>query len=225
MLGSDPASAFAGARSGLPCAGRTRPHRTLSVLPSSTGYDPCMPRTASRRRRAWLWGILAVIVAVYVAMSVSVFTTPSDRYDVHEIDAVFILGPPTEARIAVGERIARDAGGVPVYLSVWPGVGCRPQFVCVHADPWTTAGEAAALAEAVRDDGVRHPLVVTGDEHVMRARYIFDRCVPVAAPVIGIDEHVSLAVRFWQPIYQWGAMAKAFFAGCADVRPGTTRII
>ncbi|MBS1673013.1 MAG: hypothetical protein JSS74_03515 [Actinobacteria bacterium] len=184
-----------------------------------------MLRTAPRRRRrrGWGLGILSGILILYVAMSVSVFTTPSDPYDVHQIDAVFILGPPTQERIAAGERIAREAGGVPVYLSVWAGVGCDPRFVCVHADPWTTAGEAEALAEAVREDGVRHPLVVTGGEHVMRARYIFDRCVPMAAPVIGIDDHLNPVDWLWQPIYQWGAMVKAFFGGCADGRPTITR--
>lgn len=183
-----------------------------------------MPRrSSSRRRRGWILGILGVVVTLYVAMFVSVYMTPSDRYDVHDVDAVFILGPPTTERIAVGERIAQQAGGVPVYLSVWHGVDCQPQFVCVHADPWTTAGEAAALAAAVRDDGVKHPLIVTGGEHVMRARYIFDQCVPVAAPVIGVDDSMNPVDWLWQPIYQWGGMVKAFVAGCADGQPTTTR--
>ncbi|MBS1699462.1 MAG: hypothetical protein JST25_13790 [Actinobacteria bacterium] len=176
-----------------------------------------------RRRRAWILGILSVVGVLYIAMSVSIYTTPSDPYDVREIDAVFILGPPTTQRIAAGERIAQQAGGVPIYLSVWAGVQCQPQFVCVHAEPWTTAGEAAALAAAVHDDGVRHPLVITGDEHVLRARYIFGRCVPVPTPVIGIDEPLSAWDWLWQPIYQWGAMVKASIGGCADGGSSPTR--
>jgi len=174
-----------------------------------------MPRRPSRRLGGWIFGILAGLVAVYGAMYVTVYSAPSAAYDVRKVDAVFILGPPLDQRIAVGERIAKEAGGVPVYLSVWHGVVCKPQFVCVHADPWTTSGEAAALTEAVHDDGVKHPVVVTSDEHVMRSRYIFDRCVPIPAPVIGIDEPMDLGTRLWQPVYQWGAMAKAFFGGCA----------
>ena len=76
----------------------------------------------------------------------------------------------------------------------------------------------------MRDDGVKHPLVVTGDEHVMRARYIFERCVPVATPVIGADEPMNLGEWMWQPVYQWGAMVKAYFAGCADGRPTTAPV-
>lgn len=168
-----------------------------------------------RRLRAWLLGILAVFLTVYIVGAVIVYTTPSDRYDVHEIDAVFILGPPTQARIIEGERIARLAGGVPVYLSVWHGVGCKPEIRCVHADPWTTAGEAAALNAAVRDDGVRRPLVITGTPHVMRARYIFERCVAAPAPVIGVQDPTSLGDVLWQPLYQWAAMVKALVGGCA----------
>ena len=171
--------------------------------------------SSRRRRRGWILGIVLALVALYAAAYISVYTAPSDAYDVHDVDAVFILGPPTGDRIAVGERIAREAGGVPVYLSVWHGVVCKPQFVCVHADPWTTSGEAAALSEAVASDGVKHPIVVTGDEHVMRARYIFGRCVPIPAPVVGIAEPMDLGTRLWQPIYQWGAMVKAVLGGCA----------
>ena len=174
-----------------------------------------MPRRSSRRRRGWILGILIGLVAVYAAAYISVYTASSDSYEAGEVDAVFILGPPTDDRIALGERIAQEAGGVPVYLSVWHGVVCKPQFVCVHADPWTTSGEAEALSEAVRNDAVKHPVVVTGDEHVMRSRYIFGRCVPIAAPIVGIAEPMDLGTRLWQPIYQWGAMVKAFVGGCA----------
>lgn len=175
--------------------------------------------TSRRRRRVRLWlANFAVAAVAIVLLSVPIFAPRVDAYDAREVDAVFILGPPTAARIAAGERIAQDAGGVPVYLSVWSGVVCKPKFVCVHAEPWTTAGEAAALAAAVRDDGLRHPLVVTSTVHVMRARYIIDRCVPGKPPVIGVRHSRPWWDVLRQPVYQWGAMVKAVVAGCADAR-------
>lgn len=173
-------------------------------------------RVRTRRRRILVWlAATAAAVAALAALCVPISFPREEAYDVRRIDAVFILGPPTGARIAAGEKLAREAGGVPIYLSVWRGVVCKPQFVCVHADPWTTSGEAAALTAAVRNDGVRHPLVVTSTVHVMRARYIFNRCVPVHAPVIGVRH----ARPWWdaarQPVYQWGATLKAAVSGCA----------
>jgi hypothetical protein len=171
-----------------------------------------------RRRRRWLVLALSGIIVVVsaIAFCIPIYAPPTDGYDLRRVDAVFILGPPTADRIAVGEHLAREAGNVPVYLSVWSGVECKARFVCVHARPWTTAGEAAALDAAIRTDGIRHPIVVTSRVHVTRARYIFDRCVPTNPPVIG----VSHARPWWdvvrQPVYQWGAMIKAVIVGCAD---------
>lgn len=172
-------------------------------------------RSRSRRLVVVLSGIVTVAVAI-VLLCIPVYAPPPQPYDLDQVDAVFILGPPTGDRIEVGERLAREAGNVPIYLSVWSGVVCKPRFVCVHAHPWTTAGEAAALDAAIRADGIRHPIVVTSRVHVMRARYIFDRCVSTKPPVIGVVHARPWWDAVRQPAYQWAAMIKAVIVGCAD---------
>ena len=62
-----------------------------------------------RRRRGWILGIVLGLVALYVAAYISVYATPSDSYDVHDVDAVFILGPPTDDRIAAAQHRRRPS--------------------------------------------------------------------------------------------------------------------
>jgi hypothetical protein len=173
-------------------------------------------RPASKRNRRIIASAasIAALAVVITAMCLPIYAPADDHYDIHRIDAVFVLGPPTDDRLAKGDAIARAAGGVPVYVSAAPRFVCPPQDRCVRAVPWTTVGEAAALTTIMRTDGIRHPLVVTSSVHLMRARYIFGRCVPGYTPIVGVRRTLQPWDDVWQPIYQWSAMVKAMIGGC-----------
>lgn len=176
------------------------------------------PGRKRRRRIRLVAGLTTalVIIAAVVATAVKVYYFPrSDAYDPATTDAVIVLGPPISWRITAAEQLAASSGGIPIYLSTWSGVVCEPQFRCVHADPWTTKGEAKALREILARDGVRHPVVLTGTTHLARARYIFHRCVGPWVPVIGVDDHLAVGTLLAEPFYQTAAFVKAVATPCA----------
>lgn len=179
--------------------------------------DPAAATPARPRLRRWIATLTAfslILVAAVVASYLVYFRPASDPYRPGEVDAVLVLGPPTPERIAFARKISSESRGVPIYLSVWKGVVCRPEFRCVHADPWTTKGEAAALREIIARDNVRRPVVLTGTTHVPRARYIFHRCVDPAVPVVEVVEDVDLGQTLAAPVYQTAAFVKAWATPC-----------
>lgn len=133
-----------------------------------------------------------------------------------KVDAVFVLGPATHARIEVAERIVAEYGGdIPLIISKPNNSRCyvAPR-ICVAAKPATTAGEAAELrAQSVRL-GFTHPVIVTFTPHVARARYIFKKCFSTDAMVVGVHEDLTFSSNVFQFVYQTSAFAKAMASEC-----------
>lgn len=177
------------------------------------------PRPSARRSRrtakiAVLTGILVLaLTAVLIAREVY-FNPRDDLIDRTRIDAILVLGPPEPSRLRVAVRLADQSGGVPIYVSVHDSVDCNGTFICLHATPWTTKGEAGLLRDLMANHGVESPVVLTGTTHVPRARYVMHRCVNPDIPVIGADDELNLWRTIYEPIYQTAAFVKAVATDC-----------
>lgn len=180
--------------------------------------DEPILRRARWARRVVL-GILTVFVIV-VAAGLPLYVFPSHPTPV-QADLLYIIGPPTPARIADAEKL-RDAGVAERVLVSVPRTGdgsaqalsyCERSYVqCRTPDPFTTRGEAAMLAEyATAGDEV---VVLTYTPHVQRTRYIFGECADADVTVVPVDERLNLTRWAYNYAYQSAAFVKAWFLGC-----------
>jgi uncharacterized SAM-binding protein YcdF (DUF218 family) len=72
------------------------------------------------------------------------------------------------------------------------GVGGRFRVLCFRPDPYSTRGEARAVARMAAARGWRSVVVVTSTYHVTRARLLFDRCTRGRVSVTGSTYRRSL---------------------------------
>lgn len=70
--------------------------------------------------------------------------------------------------------------------------GARFRVVCFRPKPYSTRGEARALARVAAARGWHSVVVVTSTYHVTRARLLFDRCVDAHVSVTGSTYQRSL---------------------------------
>ena len=70
--------------------------------------------------------------------------------------------------------------------------GGRFRVVCFRPDPYSTRGEARAVARMAAARGWGSVVVVTSTYHVTRARLLFDRCVDARVRVTGATYQRSL---------------------------------
>jgi uncharacterized SAM-binding protein YcdF (DUF218 family) len=86
--------------------------------------------------------------------------------------------------------------------------------LCFRPDPYSTRGEARAVARMAAARGWRSVLVVTSTYHVTRARLLFDRCVGARVSVTGSTYRRSLIPLevFLEPAKL--VYALAFARGC-----------
>jgi uncharacterized SAM-binding protein YcdF (DUF218 family) len=72
------------------------------------------------------------------------------------------------------------------------GGGGRFRVVCFRPDPYSTRGEARAVARMAAARDWRSVVVVTSTYHVTRARLLFDRCTDARVGVTGSTYRRSL---------------------------------
>lgn len=198
-----------------------------AVTPEPPSEPPRQQRPKGRRhtRRAvtvalaLVAGILAIAL---LGLPLYVFP-PQSAPGPSEL--IYVIGPPTPARIAEAEALRREGIADRVLVSV-PASGdqsaddlpyCTKSFVtCQTPEPFTTRGEAAMLADyATAGDRV---VVLTYTPHVARTRYIFASCADAATQVIAVDESLSLGRWIYNYAYQSAAFVKAWIVGCAPRR-------
>ena len=144
--------------------------------------------------RLWLL-VLAVLAAAFVALTVRLFAFPGEDAPARA-DAVVVLAGNSGLRIPAGRRLVREGVAPRLVLSEendrdFPRALCRRENVtCFQADPFSTAGEAAAFGELARRRGWRRVVVVTSDYHLTRARLLFERCVDGDVGAVAADEGV-----------------------------------
>lgn len=176
---------------------------------------PSTRRRARGRRRLW-WRVVALLVALFVAATLSVFVWPPLGAP-RRADAILSLNGPGEAqRRAEALSLARR-GYAPVLLFSLGRANATPcprasqasevKLVCFVPDPGRTVGEVRFAARYARAHHLHSLLVVAAQAQAVRALLLTDRCFGGAVHVVGVD--LPLRSQPYQVIYGWGAMGRA----------------
>jgi uncharacterized SAM-binding protein YcdF (DUF218 family) len=131
--------------------------------------------------------LLLVLAAVWLAAASVLFLVRRDDPLPAHAAAVVVLAGDASHRLPTGVRLV-DRGVAPILVvsresgKRWSGrrlcdEPTRLHVICVRAHPYSTRGEAAAIAALARRRGWRSVVVVTSGYHVVRARLLFRRCL------------------------------------------------
>ncbi|MFV0634934.1 hypothetical protein [Demequina sp.] len=187
----------------------------------------------------WTAGTAAAALAI-AAVGIPVYVAPRAAVaaaDAQAADVVYVIGPPTDARMEVArEQVAAGlADAVMISLNPeesaeWPeaAAACTGEWagdpdervaaatvLCDMPDPFTTRGEARWLESEMASRGWESVNVVTFTPHVSRAKMIIERCE--TGEVRMVDSGESLDPWYWvyQYAYQSAAFVKAgLLTGC-----------
>ena len=141
-------------------------------------------------RRAIL--VLGALVAAWLVASAALFLWPAEDAP-GRVDAVVVLGGDSDHRIPRGSELVRAGVAGTLVLSREPGerwarwrpLCGEPGVVCFDADPYSTKGEAEAVARLAEREGWRSLAVVTSRYHLFRARLVFERCFDGRVAAVG----------------------------------------
>jgi uncharacterized SAM-binding protein YcdF (DUF218 family) len=175
------------------------------------------PASGRRRPRRILIAVLAVVLAGVSVLSAHLFVWPGLPPLPERADVIVQLGGPGDRR-AVALALARQGRAPLVAISVstdeidtdWCHAGRLDQLsvVCFHPAPFTTRGEARAVAEMAERYGWRSVILVTSRDQAWRAMLRVSRCFKGKI-------YIATARMPWyqwptQIVYQWGATIKAY---------------
>lgn len=135
---------------------------------------------------------IVLIVVAYVAAATYLFVVHHDDRPA-KADAVVVLSGTSE-RLPVGERLVRD-GYAPLLVvsrSKHPGPAeprvCPKAAICFTAQPYSTRGEARAIARFAATRHWKTVDVVTSQFHIFRARILIRRCYHGGLRMVGAPE-------------------------------------
>lgn len=180
-------------------------------------------RPSTRVRRRWVTIVAAVLAvgATAVGAGVAAYVFPPVSRAPDRVDVIYVIGPPTEGRIALAEQLHSEGVADDILISV-PTDGeqsaaglstCQKAYVsCVHPEPFTTAGEMSVLDE--RYGAGATAIVITFTPHVSRTRFIAGRCAGAEVTVLAVPTSLDLGQWIYQFAYQTGGFAKALVVGC-----------
>jgi uncharacterized SAM-binding protein YcdF (DUF218 family) len=134
-------------------------------------------------------------------------------------DAVVVLSG-TDQRLPVGQRLVRE-GYAPLLVvsrsndpTAAERGACSTGALCFRAKPYSTRGEARAIARLAAARGWRMVDVVTSQFHVFRARIVIRRCYHGGLRMIGASQSplrlpIDMANESLKLVYQ-----EVFARGC-----------
>lgn len=142
---------------------------------------------------------VAALFAAWLAASAFLFLWPAQDAP-GRADAVVVLAGDAAHRIPRGRELVRSGVAGLLVLSREPGpkwarwrpLCRRPGVLCFDAEPYSTQGEAQAVARLARRNGWRSLAVVTSRYHVFRARLLFRRCLRGRVAVVGASYDASV---------------------------------
>ncbi|WP_156163913.1 YdcF family protein [Demequina maris] len=179
-----------------------------------------------------LWRVL--LACVVAALAFVLIGLPLYVYPAHDepraVDAVYVLGSPTDMRMDLAEEMVADGltdtvvvsiSQDPVELQFVPKAVetcATPQdytLICGTPDPFSTRGEARWLRDLVDEHGWESVGVITVAPHVSRTRVIMKRCWDGDIAYLESDEPLWFELWVDQYLYQTGAFVKvALERGC-----------
>lgn len=142
----------------------------------------------ARRRKLGrlLLGTVATILILVIAVPAGLVLVPRSDDPVHS-DVIMTVGPPFDARLALADRMMRAGMADQLVVATYDDQHERdtvamcnePQPYRVHCftpEPYTTQGEAQAMARMAEENGWRSVQVITFAPHVNRVRALMNRC-------------------------------------------------
>ena len=161
----------------------------------------------------WVLIVAAAIVAAWLAACLVLFVwPPAESKPPKHADVVVVLSGDKKRLAPALELVRRGVAPVLAISTVertrhWPEArrlcearrydGAR--VVCFDAVPFSTQGEARAVARLARERGWRSVVVVTSTFHVTRADMLFHRCVKLPLYVVGTGS------TWWRLPEEWAS--------------------
>jgi len=175
---------------------------------------------------------MSAVLATIFLVGLPLYVFPASD-EPRAVDAVFVIGPPTDVRIDLAERMIADGLTDTLVVSLGDSAWERenapaaiaacnqPQdytAYCTQPDPFSTRGEARWMRDLVDQHGWESVAVITTTPHISRTRAIFERCWEGEDGGIAyIESGEDLRPMYWvhQYLYQTVAFAKvAVERGC-----------
>ena len=144
--------------------------------------------------------VLAALVAVWLVGCAVLFVWPSAASSPKSADAIVVLSGGRNSRLDPALLLVRR-GVAPILVISSPTQDRRwkaakrlcdarrapgvPRILCFEAHPYSTRGEARAIAAMARARGWTHVVVVTSTYHVTRARMLVRRCYGGEVSMVG----------------------------------------
>ncbi|MDN4475400.1 hypothetical protein QQX09_05960 [Demequina sp. SYSU T00192] len=166
--------------------------------------------------------VMLVVGAVAFVAGLPLYVFPAHD-EPRAVDAVYVIGPPTEARMELAEEMVADGltDTIIVSLDDDPDIRRRwdeatavceePQdftVYCSMPDPFTTRGEARWMRDLIEENGWDAVGVVTMAPHLTRTRVIMERCWDGDLAYLDSHETMSPFVWAYQYLYQTAALIK-----------------
>ncbi|WP_062527432.1 ElyC/SanA/YdcF family protein [Demequina rhizosphaerae] len=166
--------------------------------------------------------VMLAAMGVFGVVGTPLYVLPASD-EPRAADAVYVIGPPTDARIELAESMIVDdlAGTMVVSLSEDPDERAEMPLatraceeardypvLCSQPAPFTTRGEARWLRDLVDDEGWESVAVVTVTPHLTRTRVIFERCWDGDLAYVDSGERLSPVLWAYQYLYQSAAFIK-----------------
>ncbi|WP_062465400.1 ElyC/SanA/YdcF family protein [Demequina soli] len=178
------------------------------------------------------WGKSIALLAAVAAPVVALVGIPLYVHPAHDepraVDAVYVIGPPTDTRMALAEAMIEQglSDTLVVSLSDDPDERAemtraaelcdRPQayaVYCSQPEPFTTRGEARWMRELIDQHGWQSVGVITTTPHLTRTRVIMGRCWDGDIAYISSGEHLAPWYWAYHYAYQTGAFVKVALEG------------
>lgn len=162
--------------------------------------------------------VVALLVAFVIA-GLPLYVFPHTDEPTKKADAVFVLGPPSQPRLAYAEQLMDEGYAKTLVLSIKPQrtaadrvAACDDErdyrVKCFVADPNTTQGEAQQLRNLAEANDWTHVIVVTFRSHITRARVIMERCYPGDLEMVAAPKRYHPIEWIREYLYQSGAFVK-----------------
>jgi uncharacterized SAM-binding protein YcdF (DUF218 family) len=155
--------------------------------------------------------LLLLVVAAWLVVCFFLFLRPREDAPARA-DAVVVLAGGRKQRLEKGLELVRRGVSDVLVISdgrseEWPQANrlCREggrgfRVLCFRPDPYSTQGEARAVARLGRRRGWRSVAVVTSTFHVYRSRLLVERCFGGSVAVVGARYKLRYvpAALFWE---------------------------
>jgi uncharacterized SAM-binding protein YcdF (DUF218 family) len=160
----------------------------------STGKGPVQPEVGTASG-ALIRLVLLALVA-WFALCAFLFLWPRQDSP-RRVDAVVVLSGDRDFRLPKALELMRKGVAPTLVISdgrdpEWPQANrlCNRaardfRVVCFKPEPYSTMGEAEAVARLGRARGWDSLVVVTSTFHIFRARMLFERCFPGHVDAVG----------------------------------------